>query len=190
VLIIDEAQNLAGVTLEELRMLSNINTEKAHLLQLVLVGQPQLRDLLRHKDLEQFAQRITSDFHLGSLAPDEVPGYVNHRLSVAGRNARLFDDVAMSRISHLSKGVPRKINVLCDTALVYGFALEAPMITAEVIEEVVRDKARNGIFGSLDGTSGGVGRGARSPERADKKDTLEADRQSARLLFPSLSEKK
>lgn len=190
VLIIDEAQNLAGVTLEELRMLSNINSDKNHLLHLVLVGQPQLKELLRHRDLEQFVQRISSDFHLGPLTPDEVPQYVNHRLGIAGREAMLFDDAAMSRIARVSRGVPRKINALCDTALVYGFALEAEIITAEIIEEVLRDKARNGIFGPSSAANGVVGSGNARAGAAGRETTAEFDRQSARLLFPSLSDKK
>jgi general secretion pathway protein A len=188
VLIIDEAQNLAAPTLEELRMLSNVNADKHQLLQLVLVGQPQLKDLLRHRDLEQFAQRISADFHIGPLASDEVPDYIRHRLGVAGRQAMLFDDNAMSRVAGVTKGVPRKINVLCDTALVYGFALEAQIITADVVEEVLRDKTRNGIFGPADGSVGVAALDGRSGTTRNVTE-FPYDEESARLLFPSLSKK-
>lgn len=150
-LIIDEAQNLAASTIEELRMLSNINADKDQLLQLVLVGQPQLKRLLRRPELEQFAQRVSADFHIGALQADEVVEYVNHRLAVAGREAMLFDDDALLRIAHSTHGVPRRINILCDTALVYGFSLEAEIITAGVVNEVLRDKARYGVVPSEDG---------------------------------------
>ena len=188
VLIIDEAQNLPAATLEELRMLSNINVDKNHLLQLVLVGQPQLRDLLRHRDLEQFAQRISADFHIGPLGSDEVPYYIRHRLGVAGRDTMLFDDNAISRIASVTKGVPRKINVLCDTALVYGFALEAQIISVDIIEEVLKDKTRNGIFGP---TAGSVSPVASKERSGAPRNVTEFpyDEDSARLLFPSLSEK-
>lgn len=148
ILIIDEAQNLAASTMEELRMLSNINADKDQLLQLVMVGQPQLKQLLRRPELEQFAQRVSSDFHIGPLQADEVGDYVNHRLAVAGREAMLFDDDALLRIAQATRGVPRRINILCDTALVYGFSLEAEIITAEIVNEVLRDKARYGVLPS------------------------------------------
>ena len=146
VLIIDEAQNLVGRTLEELRMLSNINADKHLLLQLVLVGQPELMDLLRRPELEQFVQRVSADFHLPALGLDEVPNYINHRLAVAGREEMLFDDGAMTRIANVTEAVPRKINTLCDTALVYAFSQEAAIVTAEIVDEVLQDKARYGVL--------------------------------------------
>jgi type II secretory pathway predicted ATPase ExeA len=148
VLIIDEAQNLAASTMEELRMLSNINADKHQLLHLVMVGQPQLKALLRRPDLEQFAQRVSADFHIGPLRADEVPDYVHHRLAVAGREAVLFDDEALEKIAQATRGVPRKINILCDTALVYGFSLEALTISSEIVDEVLRDKAQYGVLSS------------------------------------------
>ena len=146
VLIIDEAQNLAVSTLEELRMLSNINADKDQLLQLVLVGQPQLKSLLRRPELEQFVQRVSSDFHVEPLSHTEVTQYVRHRLSVVGRESPLFDDRAMYVITKVSGGIPRKVNVLCDTALVYGFSQGAERITGELVIEVLRDKAKYGVF--------------------------------------------
>ena len=154
VLIIDEAQNLAVHTLEELRMLSNINADKDQLLQLVLVGQPQLKALLRRPELEQFAQRVSSDFHVEPLTRTEVSEYVRHRLAVAGREAALFEDGAMYLLFKASGGIPRKVNVLCDTALVYGFSQGAPVITAELVIEVLRDKAEYGVLPTGQGNAG------------------------------------
>ena len=150
VLIIDEAQNLAIGTLEELRMLSNINADKDQLLQLVLVGQPQLKNLLRRPELEQFVQRVSSDFHIEPLSLAEVAEYIRHRLAVAGRETELFDEGAIEAVYESTGGVPRRVNVLCDTALVYGFPQHAEQITAELVNEVLRDKARYGIFPSAE----------------------------------------
>jgi hypothetical protein len=146
VLIIDEAQNLAIDTLEELRMLSNINADKDHLMQLVLVGQPQLKNLLRRPELEQFVQRVSSDFHVEPLSLAEVAEYIRHRLGVAGRETALFDKGAIQAVHESSEGIPRRINVLCDTALVYGFSQAAEWITAALVNEVLRDMTRYGVF--------------------------------------------
>ena len=146
-LIIDEAQNLGSATLEELRMLSNINVDKNQLLQMVLVGQPQLKQLLSRPELQQFAQRVAADFHIAPLSADEVPAYVQHRLWVAGRGARLFDDAALALIAEASGGRPRAINILCDRALVYGFSRQADIINASVVDEVLQDMASYGVFG-------------------------------------------
>ncbi len=146
VLIIDEAQNLDGGTLEELRMLSNINSGKDQLLHLVLVGQPQLKALLRQPEFEQFVQRVSSDFHITPLEWDEVPEYIRYRLRVAGREAPLFEENAELAIFKASGGVPRRINVLCDTALVYGFSQEAERISVCIVLEMLRDKAEYGVF--------------------------------------------
>ncbi len=148
VLIIDEAQNLGAVRLEELRMLSNLTGGKKPLLQLVLVGQPQLRQLLSQNALAQFAQRVSSDFHITPLGQRETKQYIEHRLAVAGRKTRLFEDAAIARIFAASEGVPRKINVLCDTALVYGFAARADSITAAIVDEMLDDKTQYGAFGA------------------------------------------
>lgn len=150
VLIIDEAQNLDAAILEELRMLSNINADKDQLLQLILVGQPQLKDLLRSPELMQFSQRISVDFHIGELEEAETQQYVAHRINVAGRQRKLFDDAAVARIHQASNGVPRTINILCDTALVYGFAAKAKRITPKIVEEVLADKSDYGVFALAD----------------------------------------
>ena len=145
-LIIDEAQNLSPDALESLRMLSNINADKHQLIQIMLVGQPQLKELLMRPDLSQFAQRVEVDFHIKPFAAADVQNYIEHRLSVAGRTARLFTLEACSRIAEASQGIPRRINILCNTALVYGFSSEAQLIDLDLVEEVLSDKAE---FGAL-----------------------------------------
>src|SRR5207247_3627509 len=121
ILIIDEAQNLESEALEHLRMLSNINADKYQILQLILVGQPQLRDLLLDRKLHQFAQRISSDFHLKSLDENDVSKYIDFRLRAVGsKGAPLFSQQACYEIAWESGGIPRMIHILCVKALVYG----------------------------------------------------------------------
>ena len=146
ILIVDEAQNLGPQTLEELRMLSNINADKDQLLQVILVGQPQLKNLLQQPDLVQFAQRIASDYHLRPLNSEETASYIAHRLEVAGARMEVFTHEACLRIARATRGIPRLVNVLCDTALVYGFSTGARVIDADLIEEIIRDKSEYGIF--------------------------------------------
>jgi general secretion pathway protein A len=146
VLILDEAQNLGVDELEELRMLSNINADKHQLLQLVLVGQPQLRELLQHPSLTQFAQRVSSDFHLYPLNPDEVADYIHHRMIKAGAKKSLFSPVAIEMIAHESHGIPRTINILCDTALVYAFSQGAPAVHKRMVAQVIDDKRQYGAL--------------------------------------------
>lgn len=146
VLIVDEAQNLDPGALESLRMLSNINADKDQLLQIVLVGQPQLRDLLRRPDLQQFYQRVAVDFFIPPLESHEVKIYITHRLKVAGRGVPLFTPQAMALIAEASKGFPRTINILCDMALVYGFSAGAEMIDANLVGEMLQDRRDFGVF--------------------------------------------
>jgi general secretion pathway protein A len=146
ILIVDEAQNLNSEALEELRMLSNINTDKQQFLQLILVGQPQLKELLRAPQLLQFAQRVSSDFHLRPLEPTEVSEYINFRLNAVGARSKLFTDDACRVVADTSRGIPRTINVLCDTALVYGFAAEAESVTSELVNNVIQNKAQFGVL--------------------------------------------
>jgi general secretion pathway protein A len=146
ILIIDEAQNLEPEALEHLRMISNINADKFQILQLILVGQPQLRDLLLAPKLHQFAQRISSDFHLRSLDAQEVESYIAFRLRAVGCPRPLFTKEAASLIEGASGGIPRMINVLCDTALVYGFANEQRVITDRLVRDVIADKQQYSIF--------------------------------------------
>src|SRR5215212_7818681 len=137
-LVIDEAQNLSLAALEELRMLSNLETEKDRLLQIVLVGQPNLRDKLEAPELEQLRQRITVSYHLAPLDADETAKYINHRLRRAATGAPLefpreVTDVVHSR----SRGVPRIINVICDATLVFGYAEERRQIDSALMADVL-----------------------------------------------------
>jgi type II secretory pathway predicted ATPase ExeA len=149
-LIIDEAQNLSPDALESLRMLSNINADKNQLLQIMLVGQPQLKDMLMRPELLQFSQRVEVDFHIKPFAASDVQNYIEHRLAVAGRNTPLFTSEACDRIAEASQGIPRRINILCNTALVYGFSAEATNIDKAIIEEVLSDKAEFGALPNAD----------------------------------------
>ena len=146
VLIVDEAQNMSAETLEELRMLSNINADKDQVLQIILVGQRELRDTLRRPDLVQFAQRIAVDYHLEPLSREEVSEYIHHRCKVAGGKPDLFSDQACEAVFELTKGVPRLINTLCDTVLVYGYAEQRERVDAKLVQDVGQDKQLGGLF--------------------------------------------
>jgi general secretion pathway protein A len=142
ILIIDEAQNLPEKSLEEIRMLSNLESEKHHLIQMILVGQPQLKEKLQRKRLEQFVQRVTVYCHLDALDKEQVEGYIRHRLTVAGaQNLDVFDPEAIKAIYKHSLGIPRLINTLCDAAFVYGYADDVKVIGPDLIEAVAQ--ARN-----------------------------------------------
>jgi type II secretory pathway predicted ATPase ExeA len=148
-LIIDEAQNLEPEALEHLRMISNINADHHQILQLILVGQPQLRDLLQSPQLHQFAQRISSDFHLEPLGQRDVVNYIAFRLEAVGGPPpprALFTLEACNIIAVASGGIPRMINILCDTALVYGFARGEKTISAKLVRDVIADKQQYSIF--------------------------------------------
>lgn len=147
VLIVDEAQNLPRQTIEEVRMLSNLASEDRTPLQIILVGQPELRDRLREKGLEQVLQRVTVHCHLGPMGVEDVKAYVQHRLRVAGANgAEVFDDEALEAVFRHSGGVPRLVNILCDTALVFGFGERAPRIGAGLVDDVVEARRVGGLF--------------------------------------------
>lgn len=145
ILIIDEAQNLSPEALEELRMLSNINADKDYLLQLILTGQPELLNKLRRPDLRQFVQRVGVDYHLGPLGLEDTVGYIRHRLTVAGGRADLFDDFACAAVHYYTEGVPRLVNVLCDLALVYGYAEDKKQIDIDTVMEVATTRQRSGL---------------------------------------------
>src|SRR5271170_71607 len=121
-LILDEAQNLSVEVLEELRLLSNVNSETDLILQIMLVGQPELRDKLERPELRQFAQRVSVDFHLERLSFAEALAYFKHRLTVAGGDPNLFHPEALAFIHARAGGIPRLMNQLCDLSLVYAFA--------------------------------------------------------------------
>jgi general secretion pathway protein A len=145
VLIVDEAQNLGKKALEQLRLLNNINTGEDELLKIILVGQPELLDKLRSNDLKQFAQRVTSEFHLGPLRAEDALGYIRHRLSVAGAKSPIFDKPAMYSVYYLSGGVPRLINTLCDHALVWAYSQGECHIGAEGIVKVAKGRKIGGV---------------------------------------------
>ena len=148
-LVIDEAQNLSVAALEELRMLSNLETEKSKLLQIVLVGQPNLRDKLSSVELEQLRQRITVSYHLPPLDAEETWKYINHRLRRASVGAPLeFPRDATDLIHARSRGVPRIINVICDAALVFGYAEERRQVDRDLIVEVVGELESTGVLPS------------------------------------------
>lgn len=150
VLIIDEAQNMSPDALEELRMLSNVNSGKDQLLQLALIGQPELQATLRRAELKQFAQRVGVNYHLDALGCSESCDYIAHRMRVAGGDPAIFDDLACKTIWFRARGVPRVINVLCDTALVYAFAAHKRRVDASVVNEVVQDRRCGMCFSGLE----------------------------------------
>jgi general secretion pathway protein A len=139
ILIFDEAQNLSLEGLEELRMLTNINSNKDELLQLVLVGQPELRDMVMQPELRQFAQRVAANFHLPCMDPDTVVAYVRHRLKVAGGTGREFSPEASAMIAEATGGVPRLVNQLADIAMVYAWTQESRSISAETVSLVLSE---------------------------------------------------
>lgn len=145
-LIIDEAQNLGTEMLEELRMLSNINSDQDQILRIILIGQPELREQLGQDNLRQFAQRITADFHIKALGTKEVEGYIRRRLEVAGATRTIFPKNICELIYHATGGVPRLINVLCDLCLAYGYSAERDIVDEELLRELLAGTERNGIF--------------------------------------------
>ena len=146
VLIIDEAQHLGAHALEHLRIFSNINTGTDHLLQFVLVGQPELRTMLQRPDLRQFVQRVSVDYNLEPLTRPDTSAYIRHRLEVAGGSAHLFDQSACAAAHYLSRGIPRLINALCDLALVHGFADEQTQIDIDVVIDAAIARSQGGIL--------------------------------------------
>jgi general secretion pathway protein A len=136
-LILDEAQNLSVEVLEELRLLSNVNSEKDLILQIMLVGQPELREKLARPELRQFAQRVSVDFHLRPLDLPETRAYIRHRLGVAGGDEELFLPDAIEFVYAQTNGIPRLVNRLCDFALVYAYAEHRKDVDAELISQVV-----------------------------------------------------
>ena len=143
-LVIDEAQALSSDVLEELRLFSNINAGRTTLLQTILVGQLGLRDMLRRPEMRQFAQRVGVDYTLTPLDREQTQAYIRHRLQRAHGRENLFTPEACDAVFAASRGVPRVINLLCDTALVYGYADQKPSIDALTVNEMVADKAREG----------------------------------------------
>lgn len=139
VLIIDEAQNLGEEMLEELRMLTNINSGNDVLLQIILAGQPELRELITRPNLRQFAQRVTATCHIKPFDLANSTAYIRHRLTVAGGTGNEFSNAAIRFIFEKTDGIPRMINKLCDLALVYAASANQSEVTLETIEEVLQD---------------------------------------------------
>ena len=141
-IVIDEAQNLSTEALEELRMLTNINSGRHELLQLILVGQPELRAKIMRPELQQFAQRIVAAYHLAPLDAPATAAYVRHRLRLVGGTGEEFAPAALAGIHRHTAGVPRLVNKLCEFALVYGALNEENPVSEETVEEVIND----GVF--------------------------------------------
>ncbi|MBC7437369.1 MAG: AAA family ATPase [Bdellovibrionales bacterium] len=161
VLIIDEAQNLSADVLEQLRLLTNLETNERKLLQIILIGQPELRSLLARPELEQLAQRVVARFHLDALSEDETRAYIQHRLTVAGlAGAMPFAPRAMRRIHQITRGVPRRINLLCDRAMLGAYATATAVIDRQIV-----DKAAGEVF-EIPGFGRGKGHG-QSPDTGE-----------------------
>jgi general secretion pathway protein A len=139
VLVIDEAQCLSAEALEQVRLLTNLETSTAKLLQIILVGQPELRELLARDDLRQLAQRITARFHLMPMSRAETAAYIRHRLQLAGARGAVFDERAIDMVHQLAKGVPRLINVLCDRAMLGAFARGVTVVDTAIMRKAAAE---------------------------------------------------
>jgi general secretion pathway protein A len=161
VVIVDEAQNLSPETLEQVRLLTNLETASQKLLQIILIGQPELREVLARVELRQLAQRITGRYHLAPLTRAETASYVNHRLRVAGASGEIFTSAALREVHRLSEGVPRIINVICDRALLGAFTQEqhhiGPALVRAAASEVYGRSFSPPWMKLLIGTSAGLG---------------------------------
>lgn len=142
ILIFDEAQNLSTEGLEELRMLTNINANKDELIQLILVGQPELRDMVRKPSMRQLAQRVTASFHLSAMDLETMRQYIAHRLMTVGGSGQEFTPEACAVIFGVTDGVPRLVNQLCDFSMLYAWSNESKVVTAETVQSVLSD----GVF--------------------------------------------
>jgi general secretion pathway protein A len=153
VLIIDEAQNLSAEVLEQLRLLTNLETSERKLLQIILIGQPELREMLARPELEQLAQRVIARYHLGSLSEAETGTYIEHRLAVAGATAIApFPRKLMGLVHSLTKGVPRRINLLCDRALLGAYVENQPQVSRKILK-----RAASEVFAGQDGAGAAPG---------------------------------
>ncbi len=154
-LVVDEAHHLSGELLEEVRLLTNLETSQQKLLQIVLAGQPELDLKLDSFELRQLKQRVTLRCQLEPLNPEETAGYISRRLQTAGgaKEATLFSVAAVAMVCRYSRGIPRLINTICDNALLSGYARRAPTITPDIVGEVARD-LRLGVISSPEGPNG------------------------------------
>ena len=140
-LVVDEAQHLNVETLEVLRLLTNINADKHELIQLLLIGQPELRDRVRRREMMQLAQRVGAGCHLGPMSPAETAGYVEHRLAVAGATGQIFSAAALRKVHELTGGIPRLINQICDLSLVYAYSEDRHDVDEELVSRIEHDDA-------------------------------------------------
>lgn len=167
-LVIDEAQNLGLPALEEIRMLSNLETEKSKLLQILLAGQPGLRDTIASAQLEQFRQRIAVSYHLMPLDEPDTESYINYRLAHAALGEPpTFPPDAAALVYRASAGVPRIVNVICDAALVFGYAEERPRIDTQLLQEVLVELRSTGVLPSVPAQPAGPGPATAAPPRPD-----------------------
>ncbi|MEI6336119.1 MAG: AAA family ATPase [Methylococcaceae bacterium] len=139
VLLIDEAQNLSMDVLEQIRLLTNLETSKTKLLRIILVGQPELKDLLKRQDLRQLNQRITARYHLLPLSLEETRAYIRHRLIVSNGHPDIFKDSAIHKIYKLSSGIPRVINILCDRALLGAYSTDTYSVTPAIVNRAAKE---------------------------------------------------
>jgi general secretion pathway protein A len=139
VLVIDEAQNLSADVLEQIRLLTNLETSTQKLLQIILIGQPELRDMLAREDLRQLSQRVTARYHLEPISRDEADAYIRHRLQVCGSSQHLFNKGAVDRIQQLSGGIPRLINVLCDRAMLGAYVEGKSQVDKKVVRRAAKE---------------------------------------------------
>jgi general secretion pathway protein A len=139
VLIIDEAQNLSADVLEQVRLLTNLETATQKLLQIILIGQPELRTLLAREDMRQLAQRVTARYHLEPISLEETGAYIRHRLQICGTSQSLFSRGAIDRIQRLSGGIPRLINVLCDRAMLGAYVEGKSQVDARVVRKAAHE---------------------------------------------------
>ncbi len=151
VLIIEEAQNLSADVLEQLRLLTNLETDQRKLLQIIMVGQPELQEKLSRPELRQLAQRITARYHLGPLSKRDTAAYVSHRLAVAGLRNQLFLPSALGKLFRLSRGTPRLINVICDRALLGAYVQGKERVDASTLSLAAREVLGAGIPGRMQG---------------------------------------
>jgi general secretion pathway protein A len=149
ILIVDEAQGLNVELLEEIRLLSNLETSKSKLLQIILVGQPELKKTLSQYELRQLRQRINMQYHLNPLSKKETQEYIEKRLKTAGAKKQLFTEKALKEIYQISGGIPRLINILCDNALLNGYALDQKVVDEKSVREAVKDLSLKPGFHNL-----------------------------------------
>ncbi|MBT8060807.1 MAG: AAA family ATPase [Gammaproteobacteria bacterium] len=196
VVVIDEAQNLSPEALEQVRLLTNLETAKDKLLQMVLLGQPELRDLLRRQELRQLAQRITARYHLAPLNPEETFAYVRHRMKVAGAQRQPFRKAALRALYQRSAGVPRLINIIADRALAGAYAREAGTVSAALVHAAANEvqpsekRVRSNPWPALAGVAAtlavlAAGLVFYGPRLVDGAGDPEPTRASAQVVTPS-----